>query len=156
MLRKTFTLAAAIAPSLLVSLPAAAVPEASQLPFSAVVTWDFDAGYVCLTQDTLAAMARTAKIHRYRIVGNSQTYSYDIVPVSAVEIYPEGDGVVAEPVEVFPIEGLLEVAETDETGEWFAANTPVDDLGRGCVNGGIAGGIQALERMHEIDIRSNP
>ncbi|MGG6298133.1 hypothetical protein ACQ4M4_27380 [Leptolyngbya sp. AN02str] len=155
MFRKTLALVVAIAPSLLVSLPVAAAPEASYLGQSTVITWDFDAGYLCVTQDGLGSMSRTASIHRYRLVRDPQEYTYNVIHVNSAAVYPSGNAVIATAAEPFPTSVLFERGENDGNG-WFARNIEPDELGAGCVNGGIAGGIQALERTHGIRIRSNP
>ncbi|MBD2067355.1 hypothetical protein H6F93_07400 [Leptolyngbya sp. FACHB-671] len=161
---KTFS-TLAIATTLLTAFPpsAAAVPEygASNLGGSTYLTWVFqdraDAngvrGYVCITRDTLGGMARNAFANRYAIVPVPDNFYFELRPLNAVEIYPSGSGWVAEQVEPIPVDDIWANAELDESEEWFAANIPVDDLGRACVDGGIAGTVQQVEQLHQIDVR---
>lgn len=155
----------AIATSLLAAFPlsAAAVPEyeASNLGGSTYVTWAFqdraDAngvqGYACITRDTIGGMTRSAYAHRYAIVSVPEDFFVGLRPLNAVEIYPNGSGWVAEQTEPIPTDVIWANAQLNESEEWFAANISVDDLGRACVDGGIAGAIQQIEQLHQIDIR---
>lgn len=107
-------------------------------------------GYACLTRDRLGGMTRDVDIHRYRIVADYDHFYLE--PLNSVVIYPEGGRYVAKETESIPEDAFGANAQMDDAEFWYAENEPVEALGRACVDMGVAGAIQEVERMHGIDV----
>lgn len=108
-------------------------------------------GYACLTRDRIGGMTRDIDIHRYRIVVAEYDYFY-LEPLNSVAIYPDGGRYVVKETEPISEDAFSGAAELNAAETWYADNETVEALGRACVDMGVAGAIQEVERQHGIDV----
>lgn len=105
-------------------------------------------GYFCHTRDTLGAMSRTAIVERYEILVYPNSSDYFLEPINGVIVSPSGDTWVAEAIDPNDEQIFWDNAQLNESYDWFMDDQTVDELGRACVDGGIAAAIGVLEAIH--------
>lgn len=134
---------------------------AANLGGSAYLTWGFTEttpvprggtepvlrGYACVTQDALGAMSRTAIIHRYQILLFPGGDNFHLSPVGGVAVTQSATGLVAKDSTPEPEQVIWDRVET-EIGGWFKSELAPEEMGLACVNSGITGALQYLERIH--------
>jgi len=111
-------------------------------------------GYACVTRDALEGMASTANFERYAIIPPAHPEGGPTLhPLNGVVIYREGEQLVVDEGQPNPPSELFNYAPMNETGVWFDGDPDsVDEMGRACLDGGIAGSVRLLESWHGIDV----
>lgn len=129
--------------------------QATHLGGPSFLTWrfnsDFSGGYLCLTHDALFRMARTTYAYRYEIVDVAGE-TFTLRPVSGIVITNEGSYYTVEESEPMPVAELMNSPMRNSEGGWFIDNSPPENVGKACVDGGIAGLVQYVEQAYEINL----
>ncbi len=160
-MKRSLTFAGVILSAVVATPAIAGEYGAANLGGSTYLTWGFTEttpiprggtepslrGYACVTQDALEAMSRTAIIHRYQILLAPGGDDFYLSPVGGVAVTRSATRLVATDSTPEPEQAIWDIAETD-VGGWFKSELPPEGMGLACVNSGIAGAMQYLERVH--------
>ena len=105
-------------------------------------------GHACITRDALEAMARTANIERYQILADPQGAHPTLVPLGGIIISPGSNGFVSKALAPTPAEQIWERLELAGQGQGLRSDLTPDEMGKACVDGGIAGALKYLKANH--------
>lgn len=111
-------------------------------------------GYACITRDALQGMPRTISIDRYEIrqaLIDQNSYPY-LEPLNGISIQQEGRNLIARGSDPVPEDGFTDRLELNAFGNWYASEMPVDELGQACINSGIAGATEVIERKYNMTV----
>lgn len=128
--------------------------QATHLGGPSFLTWrfnsDFSGGYLCLTHDALLGMARTTYASRYEIVDTGEVFQ--LRPLSGLTITNTGNAYTVEEATPMPVSEIMNTAPQQSEGYWFADNAAPEEVGKACVDGGMAGLLQYVEQAYEINL----
>ena len=109
-------------------------------------------GYACLTRDTIGGMAKDATLSRYAIKAVPKSDQWWLEYQEGFNVLP-GDGsyLAKRTIEGIDAKTLQKNVTNAETG-WFKRDFEADVLGLACINGGLSGIVNHLEKTHDIRI----
>ena len=109
-------------------------------------------GYACLTRDTIGGMAKNATLSRYAIKAVPKSDQWWLEYQEGFNVLP-GDGsyLAKRTIEGIDAKTLQKNVTNAETG-WFKRDFEADVLGLACINGGLSGIVNHLEKTHDIRI----
>ena len=109
-------------------------------------------GYACLTRDTIGGMAQNATLSRYAIRAVPKSDQWWLEYQEGFNVLP-GDGsyLAKRTIESIDVKTLQKDVTNPKTG-WFKRDFEADVLGLACIDGGISGIVNHLEKTHDIKI----
>jgi Bacterial SH3 domain len=110
-------------------------------------------GYACWSRDTLAGMARSAHMYRYKIMAMPFSSTTYLEPMQGVVIRPEQNSLIVKSVSV-PAPEVLKDLPRNASGEWFQSDMEGEAFEKACVDGGIEAGLKYLSAQHGKAIAS--
>jgi hypothetical protein len=160
-MRQTFVLISIVLSALAGGLGSPAMADtygANNLGGSTYLTWVLRSspsrpagtaiGHACITRDALEAMARTANVERYQILANPQGSHPTLAPLGGVIISPNGSGFGSKTLAPTPEQQIWERLELAGSRRGLRSDLTPDEMGKACVDGGIAGALNYLESIH--------
>ncbi len=109
-------------------------------------------GYACITRDTIGGMAKNATVSRYAIKAVPRSDRWWLEYQEGFNVMPGDESYRAKrTIEGMDAKTLQKDVTNPETG-WFKRDFEADVLGLACINGGISGIVNHLEKTHDIKI----